>query len=128
MIAGSGIGGPSARTMPLEARPKGRRSRPLAGARRGGGAGHWLEPEGETEPATGRSIGVALTGIIKGLIRADALRAGIEMHLLMFILFALIPIVLAVAPVPMIEDMIAASKLAPMFDSQLILSILHGSI
>ncbi|MBR5303039.1 MAG: CvpA family protein [Clostridia bacterium] len=48
--------------------------------------------------------------------------------LLVFILFALIPIVLSVAPVPMIEEMIAASQLAPMFDSQLILSILHGSI
>ncbi|MBQ7886600.1 MAG: CvpA family protein [Clostridia bacterium] len=48
--------------------------------------------------------------------------------LLVFILFALIPIVLAVAPVEMIENMIAASKLAPMFDSQLILSILRGGI
>ena len=48
--------------------------------------------------------------------------------LLVFILFSLIPIVLAVAPVPMIEELIAASKLAPMFDSQLILSILHGAI
>ena len=48
--------------------------------------------------------------------------------LLVFIVFALIPIVLAVAPVAMIEDMIAASKLAPMFDSQLILSILRNGI
>ena len=48
--------------------------------------------------------------------------------LLVFIIFALIPIVLAVAPVQMIEDMIAASKLAPMFDSQLILSILRNGI
>ena len=48
--------------------------------------------------------------------------------LLVFIIFALIPIVLAVAPVAMIEELIAASKLAPMFDSQLILSILRGSI
>ena len=61
----------------------------------------------------------ALIGGVFGFVR------GV---LLVFILFALIPIVLAVAPVPMIEDMIAASKLAPMFDSQLILSILHGSI
>ena len=48
--------------------------------------------------------------------------------LLVFIIFALIPIVLAVAPVQMIEDMITASKLAPMFDSQLILSILRNGI
>jgi len=61
----------------------------------------------------------ALIGGVFGLAR------GV---LLVFILFSLIPIVLAVAPVPMIEEMIAASKLAPMFDSQLILSILHGAI
>lgn len=48
--------------------------------------------------------------------------------LLLFILFALIPIVLAIAPVPMIEDMVAASRMAPMFDSQLILSILNQAI
>ena len=48
--------------------------------------------------------------------------------LLVFIVFALIPIVLAVAPVAMIEELIAASKLAPMFDSQLILSILRNGI
>lgn len=61
----------------------------------------------------------ALIGGVFGLAR------GV---LLVFILFALIPIVLAVMPVEMIEDLIAASKLAPMFDSQLILSILHGGI
>ena len=61
----------------------------------------------------------ALIGGVFGLAR------GV---LLVFILFALIPIVLAVAPVEMIENMIAASKLAPMFDSQLILSILRGGI
>ena len=48
--------------------------------------------------------------------------------MLVFIIFALIPIVLAVAPVAMIEELIAASKLAPMFDSQLILSILRSGI
>jgi len=48
--------------------------------------------------------------------------------LLLFILFALVPIVLAIAPVPMIEELVAASRMAPMFDSQLILSILHGVI
>ena len=61
----------------------------------------------------------ALIGGVFGLVR------GV---LLVFILFALIPIVLAVAPVEMIEEMIAASKLAPLFDSQLILSILRGTI
>ena len=62
----------------------------------------------------------------------DALMGGVfglaHGVLLVFILFALIPIVLAIAPVPMIEELIAASKLAPMFDSQLILSILRGAI
>lgn len=61
----------------------------------------------------------SLIGGVFGLVR------GV---LLVFILFALIPIVLAVAPVEMIEEMIAASRLAPMFDSQLILSILRGGI
>ena len=61
----------------------------------------------------------ALIGGVFGLAR------GV---LLVFILFALIPIVLAIAPVEMIENMIAASKLAPMFDSQLILSILRGGL
>lgn len=61
----------------------------------------------------------ALIGGVFGLVR------GV---LLLFILFALVPIVLAVAPVPQIEEMIAASRLAPMFDSQLILSILRSSI
>ena len=61
----------------------------------------------------------ALIGGVFGFVR------GV---LLLFILFALVPIVLAVAPVPMIEEMIAASCMAPMFDSQLILSILHQAI
>lgn len=61
----------------------------------------------------------ALIGGVFGLLR------GV---LLLFILFALVPIVLAVAPVPQIEEMIAASRMAPMFDSQLILSILRSSI
>ena len=61
----------------------------------------------------------ALVGGVFGLLR------GV---LLLFILFALVPIVLAVAPVPQIEEMIAASRMAPMFDSQLILSILRSSI
>ncbi len=61
----------------------------------------------------------ALIGGVFGLAR------GV---LLLFILFALVPIVLAVTPVPQIEEFIAASRLAPMFDSQLILSILRGAI
>lgn len=48
--------------------------------------------------------------------------------LLLFILFALVPIVLAVAPVPQIEELLAASRLAPMFDSRLILAILQGTV
>ena len=61
----------------------------------------------------------ALVGGIFGLAR------GV---LLLFILFALIPIVLAVAPVPMIEEMIAASRFAPLFDSRLILAIVRGAL
>ena len=61
----------------------------------------------------------ALIGGVFGLVR------GV---LLLFILFARVPIVLAIAPVPQIEEMIAASRMAPMFDSQLILSILRSSI
>lgn len=61
----------------------------------------------------------ALIGGVFGLMR------GV---LLLFILFALVPIVLAVAPVEQISDLIAASKLAPMFDSQLILSILRQTV
>lgn len=61
----------------------------------------------------------SLIGGIFGLVR------GV---LLLFILFALVPIVLAVAPVPMIEELIAGSRIAPVFDSQLILSILRGGI
>ena len=61
----------------------------------------------------------ALIGGVFGFVR------GV---LLLFILFALVPIVLAIAPVPMIEEMVAASRMAPMFDSQLILSILHQAI
>lgn len=61
----------------------------------------------------------ALIGGMFGLVR------GV---LLLFILFALVPIVLAVAPVPMISEMIEASRLAPVFDSQLILSIIHQAV
>lgn len=47
--------------------------------------------------------------------------------LLLFILFALVPLILAVAPVPLISDLIAGSSLAPMFDSRIILSVLNGA-
>jgi len=61
----------------------------------------------------------ALIGGAFGLVR------GV---LLLYILFMLVPIVLAVAPVEQISDLIAASRMAPMFDSQLILSILRQAI
>ena len=61
----------------------------------------------------------SLAGGLFGLLR------GV---MLVFIFFAIVPIVLAVAPVQMVTDLIAASRFAPMFDSQLILSILRGSI
>lgn len=48
--------------------------------------------------------------------------------LMVYIFFTLVPIVLAVAPIEPLETLIAQSQLAPMFDSQLILSILKGSI
>ena len=48
--------------------------------------------------------------------------------LLLFILFALVPIVLAVAPVPQISELLNGSQLAPAFDSRIILSILRGSV
>ncbi|MBQ2991950.1 MAG: CvpA family protein [Clostridia bacterium] len=60
----------------------------------------------------------SLIGGVFGLVR------GV---LLLFILFALVPIVLAIAPVPLISDLIAGSRMAPMFDSRIILSILGGA-
>lgn len=44
--------------------------------------------------------------------------------LLLFILFALVPIIQAVVPVQQLTDILNASRLAPLFDSKLILSIL----
>ena len=46
--------------------------------------------------------------------------------LLVFIFFAIVPIVLAVVPVNFVSDTIAASQLAPYFDSRIILTILGG--
>ena len=48
--------------------------------------------------------------------------------LLVFIFFALVPIVLAVVPVEQLSELIEASTLAPIFDSQIILTILRGGI
>ena len=56
----------------------------------------------------------ALAGGLFGLVRGA---------LLLFILFALVPIVLAIAP---LQAMIDQSRLAPLFDSRIILSILGG--
>ena len=61
----------------------------------------------------------ALVGGVFGLLR------GV---LLLFILFALVPIVLAVAPVPQISELLGGSQLAPVFNSRIILSILRGSV
>lgn len=59
----------------------------------------------------------ALAGGMFGLLR------GV---MLVFIFFALVPIVLAVVPVDFVSDTIAASRLAPYFDSRIILTILRG--
>ena len=48
--------------------------------------------------------------------------------LLVFIFFALVPIVLAVVPVEQLGQLIEQSTLAPFFDSQIILTILRGGI
>ena len=44
--------------------------------------------------------------------------------LLLFIFFALVPIIQAVVPVQQLTDVFTASRLAPLFDSQIIRSIL----
>ena len=58
----------------------------------------------------------------------DALMGGVfglaRGVLLLFILFALVPIIQAVVPVQQLTDILNASRLAPLFDSKLILSIL----
>ena len=59
----------------------------------------------------------ALAGGLFGLVRGA---------LLLFILFALVPIVLAVAPVEPLQMLLDQSRLAPLFDSRIILSILGG--
>ena len=59
----------------------------------------------------------ALMGGLFGLVRGT---------LLLFILFALVPIVLAVAPIEQLQTLLDQSRLAPLFDSGIILSILGG--
>lgn len=57
----------------------------------------------------------ALAGGVFGLLR------GV---MLVFIFFALVPLVLAVVPVDFVGDMVANSQLAPYFDSRIIMAIL----
>lgn len=59
----------------------------------------------------------SLIGGMFGIIR------GVMM---VFILFALVPIVLAVIPVDIVSETIAASQLAPYFDSRIIMQVLQG--
>ena len=59
----------------------------------------------------------SLAGGLFGLLR------GV---MLVFIFFAIVPIILAVVPVDFVSDTIAASQLAPYFDSRIILTILRG--
>lgn len=59
----------------------------------------------------------ALAGGAFGLVR------GV---MLVFIFFALVPIVLAIVPVDFLNDLIENSQLAPYFDTQIIMAILRG--
>ena len=59
----------------------------------------------------------SLVGGVFGLMR------GV---MFVFILFMIVPIVLAIAPVPQIQQMIDQSVLSPFFDSQMILAVLSG--
>ena len=59
----------------------------------------------------------SLVGGVFGLIR------GV---LMVFILFSLVPIVLAVVPVDFVSEAVAASQLAPYFDSRIIMQVLGG--
>lgn len=61
----------------------------------------------------------ALIGGVFGLAR------GV---LILFILFTVVPIVMAVVPIEPLQQMIDASKLAPLFDSRLIMAILNGGV
>ena len=48
--------------------------------------------------------------------------------LILFIFFTVVPIVMAVVPIEPLEELIAASTLAPVFDSELILAIIKGGL
>lgn len=61
----------------------------------------------------------ALIGGVFGLAR------GV---MLLFILFTVVPIVMAVVPIEPLQAMIDASRLAPLFDSRLIMTILNGGV
>ena len=60
----------------------------------------------------------SLVGGVFGLIR------GVMM---VFVLFALVPIILAVVPVDFVGEAVEASQLAPYFDSRIILQVLRGA-
>lgn len=61
----------------------------------------------------------SLIGGIFGLLR------GV---MLVFIFFMIVPIVLSVVPIDMLTELIEQSRLAPIFDSQMILSILNNAV
>ena len=69
-----------------------------------------------------------LAQAMASLRHLDALMGGVfglaRGVLLLFIFFALVPIIQAVVPVQQLTDVFTASRLAPLFDSQIILSIL----
>ena len=66
--------------------------------------------------------------LLAAAVAMDALMGGVfglaRGVLLLFIFFALVPIIQAVVPVQQLTDVFTASRLAPLFDSQIILSIL----
>ena len=48
--------------------------------------------------------------------------------LLLYIFFTVVPIVMAVVPIEQLQTIIDGSLLAPMFDSQIIMTILNGGV
>ncbi|MBQ9010963.1 MAG: CvpA family protein [Clostridia bacterium] len=56
---------------------------------------------------------------------AGGIFGGIRGILLIFILFALVPLIMAVVPVDAVGKVISESKLAPLFDSKIIFMILN---
>lgn len=61
----------------------------------------------------------ALAGGVFGLVRGA---------MLILIFFAFVPIVMAVVPIEPLQALIDGSRLAPLFDSRLIMAILNGGI